>query len=217
MQTAPRPQGSAGRAAPILIAIYSACIVGGGILGYWVLGFVAPLDDDWRVGGAVGALLGALSGLLAAAGVHGGRVMSGSWWGAGPGLGIGVAMFGIVASAEGAGDGLLILGIAGLVVALVGFYIIGILTGSVPGYLLEGFGSFGSVISGVILLVVGLSLHLTMVLVLGVSFVVVGATILAARRYAAVHVRNDAATRRRPPPPPPRRGRRPKKARTRRR
>jgi hypothetical protein len=171
----------------LLTVLYVLFIGGGGALGALLLAVVAPVDDDPASAIAIGILIGAISGLLAAAGMHGVFVMGGGWWGVLPGIGIGVAMFGLACSAD-IGDnpswgGWLVVGAIGFVIALVGFYAIGMITHTIPGNVVESFGSPGSIAAGALRAVIGLMAHLDGVFIIGLGLAVVGATIFVVRRF----------------------------------
>jgi hypothetical protein len=173
------------RAAPawLIVAVWVACVAGGAALGAWLLGVVTPMDADPDQAPWLGGLVGLVAGVVAAAGIQGGMQMAGPW-AIVPGLGVGVAMFGLVAAGYAHGSWLLV-GLAGFIIALIGFYAAGLANGYVPPAIVTTFGSPVSAVAGIALIMVALVGGSTLLLVLGVGLVVTAATILGFRLAAA--------------------------------
>lgn len=155
------------------------CILAGTAAGAWLLGWVTPMDDDAEAAPVLGGLVGAVSGLVAASGVQGGMMMAQAW-GIVPGLGVGTAMFGLVAAAFAPGPWLIV-GLAGFVAAIVGFYAAGMASGYAPPEVVENFGSPLSALGGVVLLIVGIAAGSAAMIVIGIGLVSTAATILGFR------------------------------------
>ncbi|MGA0568563.1 hypothetical protein ACO2Q7_14630 [Rathayibacter sp. KR2-224] len=168
----------------VLVLLYVGFICGGGAIGGLALSILTPIDDDPATAVALGAIIGLFSGLIAASGVHGALTMRGGWWSLIPGVGVGTAMFGFVAAAE-VGSVWLWIGAAGFVLALVGFYLLGMVSKTIPRSTVESYGSPASLIAGVVLLVVGIASDSMLAFILGLGFSTVGATILITRLVLA--------------------------------
>ncbi|QAY59512.1 hypothetical protein ET475_05600 [Microbacterium protaetiae] len=186
------PQRSATRSmppTPVVLVVWIVSLLAGTALGAWLLGMITPMDEDPVSALILGGFVGVFAGLVAAAGITGGMIMAGAW-GIIPGIGVGIALFGLVATSFAPGPWAVV-GVAGFIVAIIGFYAAGLSSGYTPPTVVTLFGSPLTAVAGVVFIVVGILGDNLMLLVIGIGCLAAAGTILGFRLVHRRRVRDE--------------------------
>lgn len=156
--TPSKPQGTPPRSsrsfAPLLIA---GPIVGLG-LGLWLLGVVWPVDSDPDTAFVYGGMSGFFSGLLGAGAIAGSISMSRrvAWLSPIVGLLFAVGFTGLVLASMGSESApWMLIGVTAIAACVIWFYVLGMVSGSIPPIFLNQYGTWAAPVAGVVLIVVG--------------------------------------------------------------